>query len=100
MNQSEAILEYLKEGNKITPLDALDRFGCFRLASRISDLKKQGYNIKMEMISRGEKSYAEYSLSEVAIKSTPATFFKTQSDMFGQVFSTNHFINDLRRIGE
>ena len=33
-SQEDNILEHLKQGNRITPLDALYKFGCFRLASR------------------------------------------------------------------
>ncbi len=47
----------------------LREFGCLRLASRISELKKQGYKINRRMIKvknrSGEPCYvAEYSLSE------------------------------------
>lgn len=38
-SQAKRILEYLKEGNGITPMDALDLFGCFRLGARIADIK-------------------------------------------------------------
>ena len=63
------IRERLLSGGSITPLEALRDFGCYRLASRISDLKKEGLNIKKTM----EKSvirvtgltvrYARYFLS-------------------------------------
>ena len=39
-SQNERILAHLKKGKKITPLDALEKFGCFRLAARISDYEK------------------------------------------------------------
>jgi hypothetical protein len=48
MTQNELILKYLKEGNKITPFEALDKFQCMRLSSRIWDLKQLGHNIKSE----------------------------------------------------
>ena len=44
MSQNTQILEYLKTGKSLTPLEALDIFGCLRLASRINDLKKEPYN--------------------------------------------------------
>ena len=44
--QNEMILEHLVAGYSITALEALYDFGCFRLASRISDLKKAGYDIE------------------------------------------------------
>jgi hypothetical protein len=47
-DQCSRILNYLKAGNKITPLDALSMFGCFRLGSRIYDIKKAGYQIERD----------------------------------------------------
>lgn len=41
LSQNAKIQEWLEQGNGITAMDALDRFGCFRLASRISDLRKK-----------------------------------------------------------
>ena len=49
------------EGNEITPMDALNKFGCFRLGARIADLKKEGYDIKTR-IAKGGKNYAIYKL--------------------------------------
>ena len=48
MNQTDQILEALQRGQVLTPLDALDRFGCFRLAARIADLRLQGHVIQSE----------------------------------------------------
>ena len=63
MSQNEQILKALKAGESITPLGALERFGCFRLGARIADLKRMGYNIKCEM-ERGEngKRWGRYKL--------------------------------------
>ena len=47
--QAERILAYIEEFGSITQMDALRDLGCMRLASRISDLKKQGYPIKSEV---------------------------------------------------
>ena len=43
--QTERVLEYITEFGSITQLEALNDLGVMRLASRISDLKKQGYPI-------------------------------------------------------
>lgn len=43
--QNQRILEYMAEVGSITQLDALRDLGVMRLASRISDLRKQGYPI-------------------------------------------------------
>lgn len=48
--QCEKIVEYMKEHGSITQIQAFVDIGCFRLASRISDLKKQGYAIRSEMV--------------------------------------------------
>ena len=42
-NQCEKIIKYINEFGSITTLDAFTDLGCTRLASRICDLKKQGY---------------------------------------------------------
>lgn len=42
------IRERLLSGGSITPFEALRDFGCYRLA-RISDLRKEGLNIKKTM---------------------------------------------------
>lgn len=64
-SQCTQILTVLINGKRITPLDALDLFGCFRLASRISELKKLGWNIEKEtvLLSSG-KRIARYYLDE------------------------------------
>ncbi len=63
--QGEKILNYLMEGHTITAIEALNLFGCFRLASRISDLvHKEGYIIYKEMVKdpKTGKRYAQYSM--------------------------------------
>lgn len=43
--QTERVLDYINEFGSITQIEALKDLGVMRLASRISDLKKQGYPI-------------------------------------------------------
>lgn len=43
--QAQRVLDYIDEFGSITQLEALNDLGVMRLASRISDLKKQGYPI-------------------------------------------------------
>ena len=47
--QNERILAYIAEFGSITQLEALQDLGIMRLASRISDLKKQGYSIASDI---------------------------------------------------
>jgi len=61
-SQEEKILSWLKRGKKITALDALKRFKCLRLSARIRHLRKQNYKIRTELVERGGKWVAEYSL--------------------------------------
>lgn len=64
------ILSMLRAGHKITPLDALDRIGCFRLGARIWELRKLGWNIQKEtMTTYAGKSVARYYMD--ANESTP-----------------------------
>ena len=61
MSQTRDILNMLKSNpNGITPRDALDWAGCFRLAARIADLRAQGYEIET-VIEKGSK-HARYRL--------------------------------------
>lgn len=43
--QNERILDYIDEFGSITQIEALRDIGVMRLASRISDLKRKGYNV-------------------------------------------------------
>ena len=45
MSQEKKILEYLLAGNTLTPIEALNMFGCFRLGARICELRQRGYEI-------------------------------------------------------
>ena len=66
MTQNEAVLSYLKAGNALTALDALQRFGIMRLGARCYELKRQGHPIVSEMVKTGSgKIVAKYSLVHV-----------------------------------
>ena len=67
--QCDKVLEYMKTFGSITQLQALSDIGCMRLASRISDLRYQGYaigrRIKTSKNRYGDSvSFAEYYLEE------------------------------------
>lgn len=56
------ILDALRRG-PLTPMDALHRFGCFRLAARVRDLREQGHAIAAEQVVGADgKRYARYSI--------------------------------------
>ena len=61
--QEGRILLWLRSGCVLTPLEALQRFGCFRLGARIYDLRRAGYKIDRKMIrTAGGKTVAEYRM--------------------------------------
>ena len=62
MTQLQQIEKYLESGKSLTPLEALDRFQCFRLAARVGELRNRGMKIKTIMRDNNGKRYAEYSL--------------------------------------
>lgn len=66
-SQREMILDYLENGYSITQMEAIELFGCTRLAARINELRDEGYPIKSKMISSKNRygvpmSYCEYSI--------------------------------------
>lgn len=63
-SQRKQIQAWLKEGNSITPIMALEMCGCFRLSAVIYILKYDyGMDIKTEMVyGTNGKRYAKYSL--------------------------------------
>ena len=60
--QRDRILKHLRTGKSVNPLMALDRWGCFRLAARILELKEAGYRIETHLVKTGSKRYAAYLL--------------------------------------
>jgi hypothetical protein len=63
MSQNKQIADYLNKGKKLTPIDALNKFGCFRLAARIADLRNDGMNIVTNTIKlENKKQIAQYSI--------------------------------------
>ena len=70
LTQCERILRHLEDYGSITSLEAMSEYGIMRLASRISDLKDQGYPIVSERVT-GKNRYEEttsYSVYRLAKK--------------------------------
>jgi hypothetical protein len=59
--QKTMIVAYMKEFGSITQLEAIRDIGCYRLASRISELRNMGVPIESERVAvdnrYGKKSY-------------------------------------------
>lgn len=58
------VLEHLKSGKTLTSIEALDKFGCMQLNSRIHELKKEGHNIETTLVSNGKKRWGIYKLKQ------------------------------------
>ena len=48
--QTESIKRHLERKGSINALEALDHYGCFRLAARINDLKNEGMDIQANKV--------------------------------------------------
>ena len=60
-SQTKQIQMFLDQGKTLTSMEALTKFKCFRLASRINDLKKAGYPVAKRMIEIDSgKKVAQY----------------------------------------
>ena len=59
-SQRLSIARWLKSGKKLTALEALRHFSCWRLSGRIYELRRGGMSIISERVRRGEKRIAEY----------------------------------------
>ena len=69
LTQKDRIIRHLNDKGSITALDAMKDYGIMRLASRISELKDEGYNIRSEFVSSKNRynepvSFSKYSLVE------------------------------------
>lgn len=67
MNQVDMILSHLKEHGSITPLDAMQEYGCMRLGARIWEIRDLGYKVETKMESSKNRfgqmtCYARYIL--------------------------------------
>lgn len=66
MTQTNRVLNYMIDHGSITQKDAINEFGCYRLAAKIFDLRKEGYVIETERKPfRNEYTsgfYAKYKL--------------------------------------
>lgn len=69
MTQRDAIIEYITEFGSITPMQAFSDLGITKLATRISEMRKDGWDFKIETVSTKNRygravSYAKYSFGE------------------------------------
>ena len=58
ITQTERVLKYMQDFGSITTREAVTDLGCYRLASRIHDLKEMGHTIFKDM-ETGKNRYGE-----------------------------------------
>lgn len=71
MTQREAIIDYIEDFGSITPLEAFADLGITKLATRISEMRKDGMQFKIELVKSKNRygkliHYAKYSFAEGA----------------------------------
>jgi hypothetical protein len=63
MSQNDMVLGWLRKGKTLTPMQALEQLGCFRLAARVHDLRMSGHNIVAnDYVLPSGKRVARYSM--------------------------------------
>lgn len=63
ISQKDLVLNHLKAGFTITPLEALGEYSIYRLAAIIKQLRYEGWKISTEIKrSVRQRPYAQYSL--------------------------------------
>lgn len=63
-SQNALIKGWLLNGKSITPMEALNMFGCFRLSARIANLKEEGLAVVTEIVTINDKRVARYYLQK------------------------------------
>ena len=68
-NQRELILQYIEDFGSITPMQAFADLGITKLATRISEMRKDGIAIKIDTVKSINRygkavSFAKYSMEE------------------------------------
>jgi hypothetical protein len=59
ISKQEKVLTHLQTYGSITPLEALEKYGSFRLGALIFNLRQEGHNIKTNIVEG--KGYAKYT---------------------------------------
>ena len=68
--QTTKILRHIRQHGSITPLEALQEYGIMRLASRMCDIKRAGFEVHKEMETSNNRygeavRYARYTIPEL-----------------------------------
>lgn len=69
MTQTEKVMKYMEQYGSITSAEAISELGIMRLASRISDLKQMGVEVKSVLVKDRNRfgepiRYARYFIAK------------------------------------
>lgn len=69
MSDKARILKHLQENGSITPMEALEQYGCYRLGARVFDLRRDGYEINTTIVEGTDRNgepmkYARYTMEK------------------------------------
>jgi hypothetical protein len=56
-------MKYLATGKPLTAIQALNKFGCFRLAARIHEMRSEGLAINEKAINKNGKRFSQYQIA-------------------------------------
>lgn len=84
-SKKQMILDHLKKGDSITPLEALNKYGSFRLSAVIFNIKELGYETHTEMMHDMETPYARYTIPKFVKR-------KELEELTGQEWGMSNFL--------
>ena len=69
MSDKQRILKHLQEKGSITPMEALEQYGCYRLGARVFDLRRDGFVINTTIVEGTDRNgepmkYARYTMEK------------------------------------
>ena len=69
MTQQKLVLQYIEDFGSITPMEAFSDLGITKLATRISEMRKQGMEFKIDMVKKKNRygkpvRFARYSFPD------------------------------------
>lgn len=69
MTQKELVIQYITDFGSITPMEAFNDLGITKLATRISEMRKEGKEFKIDMVKRKNRygkpvRFARYSFPD------------------------------------
>lgn len=86
LTQEQAVLAHLQAGNQLTPLEALAKFGCFRLASVIFNLREAGHDIAtLDGVTHRDGRRKHFAVYKLRARTSDLFGFPMQANTGGKV---------------